>query len=416
MSPPFQLGGRDTFLETGEKPSWPKQVEAVQAKQEEKREKRTKSSENTGTAKPNSKGLIPVIELPARQTSIKSSGSLSKRVSWVEPELDEEPLPILDRREPAYARRAPIEDPAALGEIEKELLDLELPISLRSLASISPNMREALRRLFTKKRVPREEIEKMSPGYRRIATYVESVHPEEFEKYQQMLVWYSQEEEAVTTQNVLQHNPIFGDELPSASSYVAHDVDCVPDGSVVMVDPVEIYYSELADDEKPRPIVVSRESLPLRCIYPEINGAGPEECLLDGGSQICSINEESARMLNLQWDPKLVIFLQSANASTEKTLGLARNVPLRINGVVAYLQLHVVPKTAYKVLLGRPFDVLLSTTIHNKRNGDQMLTIEDPNTGRALTLPTFARGHIPPNVRERMQSDSREHLFRASRS
>ena len=76
MSPPFQLGGRDTFLETGEKPSWPKQVEAVQAKQEEKREKRTKSSENTGTAKPNSKGLIPVIELPARQTSIKSSGSL----------------------------------------------------------------------------------------------------------------------------------------------------------------------------------------------------------------------------------------------------------------------------------------------------------------------------------------------------
>ena len=50
---------------------------------------------------------------------------------------------------------------------------------------------------------------------------------------------------------------------------------------------------------------------------------------------------------------------------------------MNISGINAYLQLHVVPKTAYKVLLGRPFDVLMATTIHNKRNGEQLITVQD---------------------------------------
>ena len=71
-------------------------------------------------------------------------------------------------------------------------------------------------------------------------------------------------------------------------------------------------------------------------------------------------------------------------------MGLARNVPFRWGELKVYLQVHVIRNPAYKILLGRPFDVLTrSRTDHE--DGNQLLTLTDPNSGKSWTVPTYDR-------------------------
>ena len=377
-----------------------------------------------GTAMPNSQGKIPFVEVTTRRAVEEHKAPKKKHRVTIADETDEdeaeeveqtpakraeaERLPLVDRREPAFTRRAPVEDPDTMKRVGKELLDLAIPIVVKDLASVSPEAREYLRKLFTRKRVPREEGEPTLEGESRLVHYIESLHPSEEERFVSALDLFVEEDLALEQQTLTK--------LPNASCYYTTGEGGLPVGSLVVEDPVEIYLNSLEDDQPRRPIIVSRESQSLTCIYPVFNGAGIEEALLDGGSQICSMSEESARRLNVSWDPTITIYLQSANASTAKTLGLARNVLMNVSGINAYVQLHVVPKTAYKVLLGRPFDVLMATTIHNKRSGEQLITVHDPNTDRALTIPTFPRGKPPPNVKQRLEEERREYHFRTSMS
>jgi hypothetical protein len=402
-------------------------VELIEKKEskETRRGNVEEASPPKGTAKPNKQGQVPFVQIPMRRNVDNREAPRQKRRVTIEESQDgdepalvprdtSDPLPVVDRREPAFSKKAPIEDPETMESVGRELLDLEFPISLRALTSISPEAREYLRKLLTRRRVPRDDRD-LTLREKRLLTYLESLHPTESERYQNMLEMLA-EDDPVCEQNVLMRNPVFGPELPEASCFYAEGQEGIPDGALVVSDPVEIYFNALDEEETPRPVVVARESYPLTCIYPEINGVGIEESLLDGGSQICSIGEESAKRLNLSWDPRVRIFLQSANTSTERTLGLARNVPFNISGIVAYLQLHVVPRTAYKCLLGRPFDVLMGTTIHNKRSGEQLITVEDPNSGRALTVPTFARGRAPASIKQKLEAERWEYLFRDLRN
>ena len=63
-----------------------------------------------------------------------------------------------------------------------------------------------------------------------------------------------------------------------------------------------------------------------------------------------------------------------------------------------YLQFHIVWNPAYNILLGRPFDILVESIIHNFKNESQMVTIYDLNTGKTATVPTFVYGpmHLSP--------------------
>ena len=226
----------------------------------EERGPRRENPEKQGLAKPNRQGLTPYIDirLPEKKRSeTRSEKPTPKRVTIREPEEeDDEPIPLVDKRAPAFARRAPIEDPTAIDAVEKALLDLELPLAVRAIASISPEVRDILKKLFTKRRIPREELEKMPEGSKRVMTYIESIHPDEFDKFSSVLGWV--EDEEITSQNVLQFDPLYEGDLPAPGLFVAHDHDELPDGALVMTDPVELYYNELAEDEKPRPIIVSK--------------------------------------------------------------------------------------------------------------------------------------------------------------
>jgi hypothetical protein len=104
------------------------------------------------------------------------------------------------------------------------------------------------------------------------------------------------------------------------------------------------------------------------------------------------MSEETCHELSLVYDPAIRLNMQSANGSTDWSLGLARNVPFTIGSITLYMQVHIIGSLAYDILLGRPFDILMESIVRNFANEDQTVTITDPNSGQKHTIPTFPRG------------------------
>ncbi|KIM34666.1 hypothetical protein M413DRAFT_34609, partial [Hebeloma cylindrosporum] len=138
---------------------------------------------------------------------------------------------------------------------------------------------------------------------------------------------------------------------------------------ITMGDPVVQYLNSLPKGEAPKVLFAKESSLPLRSVYPVVNNARKEEALLDSGSQIVSMSKEAAISLGMHWNPDICINMQSAQGHVERTLGLAQDVPFTFGAVVVLLQIHVLNKPSYKILLGRPFDALTRSNIQNERDG-----------------------------------------------
>ena len=178
----------------------------------------------------------------------------------------------------------------------------------------------------------------------------------------------------------------------------------MPKGALVVSDLVVQYLEELVEGEVPKKIVVAMESSSLRVLHPIINGNGMEEALLDRGSQIVSIAKDVTVRLKVPWNPEIVIHMQSTNRQLEKMLGLAQNVPFLFGDITVYLQVHIINNPAYKVLLGRPFNAVCESEVKNYRDGDQLITITDPNTGQRCTLLTYMRGQRPKILKKPTES------------
>jgi len=116
------------------------------------------------------------------------------------------------------------------------------------------------------------------------------------------------------------------------------------------------------------------------------------KAIIDPGSQIITIAEEVCIDLGLIYDPTIILNMQLANGEVDKSLGLARNVPLRIGEIILYVQIHVIHSPAYDILLSRPFNILTESVVRNFANEDQTITIFNPNSGRCATVPTSPCG------------------------
>jgi len=139
-------------------------------------------------------------------------------------------------------------------------------------------------------------------------------------------------------------------------------------------------------------IRVGKESGALCAVWPVVANREEVECIIDPGSQIVAMSEAVSTRLGLSYNPLIILNMQSANGEVDHSLSLARNVPFRIDSLSFYLQVHIIRNPAYDVLLGRPFDVLLQTTVINFPNEDQSIMLHEPGTGRPLTMPTMLRG------------------------
>src|SRR5919205_773444 len=265
---------------------------------------------------------------------------------------------------PAYKSRAPVEIGVDIEKLVENVLDLEINVPLRSLAGVSTAIQKEIKKQVTKAWLPVE----------------------------------------ATAQVILQGDSdspkIRVESLPIAAYMVMTEVsDDLPEGCLVADDPV-LQYLMANKEGQADDLIVAKPSEPLRAIYMKVNRLAQEECILDEGSMIVSMAKTAAVLSGLTWDPSIRINMESASNHVERTLGLARNVPFSVAGVTAYLQVHILEDPPYRVLLGRPFHSLMTSTVENRVDGSSELILTDPNSRNVATIPTYRRGMGPEELQK----------------
>lgn len=315
---------------------------------------------------------------------------MSKRIEEELPYEEVEPLSVvrrkdkesipskkLEEKEVTYENHAPLQEEERAKDLIRMALKNPIHITTEDLLNVSEPARQELKRLLTKKRVERKSVII-------VANTDTSQQGNE-----------NGDERTITVER-----------LPEVTYEVLSEaIGGTPKGAVVIGDPVMQYLSTVKPGDQPKKVIAAKESQSLRAVYPLINGVGEVESLLDSGSQIISMSKDVAEKLDVSWDPDIVIHMQSANCSLEKTLGLAKNVPFIFGNITVYLQVHIIEKPAYKVLLGRPFDVVTESFVKNKRNGGQSITITDPDSGERCVMYTHERGKQPSILRKAVTVD-----------
>ena len=267
--------------------------------------------------------------------------------------------------------RAPIEQNNLGQEILEEILRAPLDMTIGQILGASPVVRKELGKQIAKVRqVP--EKDKIESKRVQFKATVEEV-----------------EDDTEEIELIIPLDGISVDELPYAAFTTQEE------GILVAGDPVMQYLSSLTQGEIPKQLYGLRDSFALRSVYPVINNIGTEEALLDSGSQIVSMSRDTAILLGLTWNPAITINMQSAQGHIEKTLGLSKNVPFQFGEITILLQVHIINKPAYKILLGRPFDALTESEVKNERNSVQTITLTDPTSQTKVVLPTYPRGNPP---------------------
>jgi hypothetical protein len=279
----------------------------------------------------------------------------------------------------AYRTTAPIYDEKIAHTVFDRSMDTPITLTQRELLSLSPDVRAQVREATTSRRV--------TPNPKDKSNTVPSVFVHEPLPATDFIPDSLDEQRAKDARNTA-----FLDSMPATFAHMSQPN--LPPDALIIEDPYESFYNSgiIPDD-----LVVSMESSAIRSILPIVDNKQQIESIIDGGSQIIAMSEAICHELGLSYDPRIVLKMQSANGSISPSLGLARNIPFRIGDITLYLQVHVVRNPAYDILLGRPFDVLTQSVIHNYSDENQTITICDPNTGKVATVPTVPRG--PPRSR-----------------
>jgi hypothetical protein len=160
-----------------------------------------------------------------------------------------------------------------------------------------------------------------------------------------------------------------------------------------VIDPV-YQYLQMNPDSEPR-VMVGLLTMSLKTVLPMVNEVRTVESILDNGSSIVSMAKNMALELGLGWNPRMRIYLESANNTVNRSLGIAENVPFHFNHITIHLQVHILVDTAYEILLGCPFDCLTQSNLQNFMNGDQMLTLNSPHSRDQVVILTYDCGKIP---------------------
>ena len=112
--------------------------------------------------------------------------------------------------------------------------------------------------------------------------------------------------------------------------------------ATIIPDIYDTYFHSLSEGQVPDQLIVAKESMALRSIFPVVNNQCHVEAILDPGSQIIAMSEEICMNLELPYDPGVILTMQSANGAIDQSLGLARNVPIYIGDITLYVQIHII--------------------------------------------------------------------------
>ena len=327
--------------------------------------------------------MIPEKRIEKENTQEEEKEKEDKTGVWKESDLGlpfrEQDIPKIEGSNVAkgntgFHNRAPLQADERARELLRSTLQHPISLTAEDLLNVSEPMRIELKKLLTKKRLEKKSVQFCGDTRNIDGPWRDVSGPS-------------------VTRSI--------STLPEATCEILEeDKDGMKKGDIIIGDPVLQYMATLKPGEKPKPVVVAKESQGLRAIYPMINGVGVTECLLDSGSQIISMARKVAEQLEVKWNSELTIEMESANRSLETTLGLARNVPFSCGAINVYLQVHIMSSPAYKVLMGRPFDIVTESLVKNAKDGSQTLTLTDPNTGERCVMSTYERGR-PPEILKR---------------
>ena len=308
------------------------------------------------------KDVAPVVGTPSSQVRPE----IRKRVRF---END-----TSNKDEVAFRRKAPVEEDMSVEDLAKDLLKQPVTVSLGDLAGASPSVREALRRNLTRKRIIQALLQ------------ADQIVNEDSNDDNDLGLENLENELIEATQEI---------EWPTPKYSVNYEArNGLPVGAIMVSDPVS-QYLEGVPEEKRKKVMVAKDSESLRTVWPLVNMNGIEECIVDSGSQIVAMATHVAVALGISWDPDITINMESANGSVERSAGLAKNVPFCFGSIILLLQVHIINQPAYKILLGRPFEVVTQAITDTCSNGESTLTLTDPNSGARLVVPTFERGKHP---------------------
>jgi hypothetical protein len=284
--------------------------------------------------------------------------------------------------EPAYRTIPPIYDGQVATDVYNRAMSTAVTITQRELLSLSPEVRSQVREATSAKRnAPKEGPKEVLALDGSQSDTIDPFDEQVFESHPTGGLLYPEDSPPSTPANI-----------------VARQSIQPPDGALIVPDPYEVYLKNLPEGQAPDVLIVAKESSALRSILPLVDNQQRVESILDPGSQIIAMSEDVCMDLALIYDPTIILNMQSANGEIDKSLGLARNVPMQIGEITLYIQIHIIRSPAYDILLGRPFDILTESVVRNFANEDQTITIYDPNSGQRATIPTYPRGrprHAP---------------------
>ena len=323
-----------------------------------------------------------------KETVVEDTQEDQNKAVQEEVELDfsfkKNEIPIVEEKSVAkgnlgFHNRAPLQADERAKELLKNTLQHPITLTAEDLLNVSEPIRMELKKLLTKKR-----LEKKSVHFSGDISGIDGP-------------WRDVSSSSVKGRVTA---------LPDATCEILkEDRDGLKRGDIVIGDPVSQYLATLRPGEKPKPIAVARESQDLRAIYPLINTVGVTESLLDSGLQIISMAKKVADELGVKWNSEFTIEMKSANRTLESTLGLAKNVPFFCGAITVYLQVHIMSNPAYKVSLGRPFDIITESLVKNDKDGGQTLTLTDPNSGERCIMATYERGKPPEILKKPVNED-----------
>lgn len=138
-------------------------------------------------------------------------------------------------------------------------------------------------------------------------------------------------------------------------------------------------------------LIVAKHTEELCAIDVVVDGNITVEGICDDGSQIVGIRKDIWEKLGLPVRSDHVMVIESAHKTKENTIGLLQDLKITIGGYDFYVQAQVVENAPYEMLLGLPLLNYTSSSIQHQTNGLAHLTLNDPNTGATITVPTRPR-------------------------
>ena len=300
-------------------------------------------------------------------------------------------------REPAYKTTFPELDAEAEGRVVQRVLNGAQSVSMTpmELLSLAPGVRRRVHEITTARRIPTAEV--APPAPKKVAFMVPEASV--MSNYTAPCVEEETEQDGVRNAGIANG---MGQVFHLAATALSADEG----GHGVASFAVEgTQQKGMGQKEAARTVAVESAGegvlaapakLKIRTLWAIIGESMVIECILDGGCQFIAMSEECCLRLKLPYDPNVPLRAIAANGSSDKVLGCARNVPVTIpGGITVYVQVFVIRNASYDVLLGRPFDALLSTRTENLPGEEQVITVKCPNTGTTVTIPTYARGEHP---------------------